>query len=112
MKAGAPDHGFNAPPVPPVAVQEAFIEMELPPEQSSALPWWCRHFCYNRQLWQGTGLGKLNDEGDLDEDYFPDARGYRLTLADGVTTRLRFAKRGGKLCARFSVQVVLLKQFL
>eukprot|EP00973_Karenia_brevis_P044523 6167724-Karenia_brevis.AAC.1 len=29
-----------------------------------------------------------DDEGEVDADYEPDARGYRIQMADGVITRL------------------------
>lgn len=40
-----------------------------------------------------------DDEGENDRDFEPDASGYRITLADGVESRLRFRKVLGRSAA-------------
>ena len=42
---------------------------------------------------------KTDDEGENDSDFEPDTSGYRITLADGVESRLRFRKVLGRSAA-------------
>ena len=42
-----------------------------------------------------------DNEDNAEAQYHPDVRGYRITLDDGVSTRLRFQRRGTALSAEF-----------